>query len=75
MCEEGKIALLLGKGMEGVSYSVMEEVGECIVLGREVVAEKEGFVVWKANGRILVSSPPPSLNSWTQLTHYFIIVS
>ena len=43
--------------MEGVSYVVMEKVGECIVL--DGVAEKEGFVIWKANGRILVSSPPP----------------
>ena len=30
------------------------------VAGVAVVAEKEGFVVWIANGRILVPSPPPS---------------
>ena len=29
------------------------------VLNREVVPEKEGFVVWGANGRILVPSSPP----------------
>ena len=26
------------------------------VLNREVMAEKEGFVVWRANGQILVPS-------------------
>ena len=31
--------------MEGVSYIVVEEVGECIGLDREVMTEKEGFVV------------------------------
>ena len=31
----------------------------CYVLDREVVAEKEGFVVWRANGRILVPPLPP----------------
>ena len=45
-----------------------EEVHECYVLDREVVAEKEGFVVWGANGWILV--PSPSVNSWTQHMHY-----
>ena len=41
------------------------------VLGREVVGEKEEFVVWRANGRILVPFPPPSMNSWTQQMHYY----
>ena len=42
------------------------------VLDREVVAEKEGFVVWRVNGRILVPSPPPpSINSSTQHMHYY----
>ena len=55
------MALLLRKGVEGVSNMVMEEVGGCITcLDREVVAEKDGFVVWRANGRSLVPSPPPS---------------
>ena len=31
MCKEGKVALLLGKGVKGVSDIVMEEVGECIM--------------------------------------------
>ena len=31
----------------------------CYVLDREVVAVMVGFVVWRANGRILVPSPPP----------------
>ena len=30
------------------------------MLDREVVGEEEGFVVWRANGRILFPSPPPS---------------
>ena len=34
--EEGKVALLLGKGVEGICNSVMAAVGECILywLGR-----------------------------------------
>ena len=31
MCMEGKIALLLGNGVEGVSDIVMEEVNECVM--------------------------------------------
>ena len=31
VCKEGKVALLLGKGVEGISDIVMEEVGECIM--------------------------------------------
>ena len=31
----------------------------CCVLNREVVAEKEGFVVWGANGLILAPPLPP----------------
>ena len=31
MSKEGKVALLLGKGVKGVSDTVMEEVSECIV--------------------------------------------
>ena len=31
----------------------------CYVLDREVVTEKEGFALWRVNGRILVPSPPP----------------
>ena len=49
---ESKVALLLGN---------CEEEGRgrmCYVLDREMVAEKEGFVVWRANGRKLVPSFP-----------------
>ena len=31
----------------------------CYVLDRKVVAEKEGFVVWEANGQFLVPFPSP----------------
>ena len=31
MCKDGKVALLLGKGVEEVSDDVMEEVGECVM--------------------------------------------
>ena len=31
VCKEGKVTLLLGKSVEGVSDTVMEEVGECIM--------------------------------------------
>ena len=43
---------------------------ECLMY-RKVVAEKEGFVVWRANGLILVPPPPPSISSWTQHMHYY----
>ena len=43
------------------------------VLDREVMAEKEGFVVWKDIGQIWVPSPIPSMNSWIQLMHYYHI--
>ena len=34
--EEGKVALLLGKGVEGICNRVIEDVGECVLywLGR-----------------------------------------
>ena len=41
------------------------------VLDREVMAEKEGFIVWRANRQILVPSPPPSMDSWIQHMHYY----
>ena len=31
MCKKSMVALLLGNGVEGVSDSVMKEVGECIM--------------------------------------------
>ena len=31
VCKEGKVDLLLGNGVEGVSDIVMEEAGECIM--------------------------------------------
>ena len=40
--KEGKIALLLGKSMERVSDTVVEEVGECVIYW----IWREGFVVW-----------------------------
>ena len=36
MCNEGKVALLLGIGVEGVSETVMKEVCECVM-----------FWIWK----------------------------
>ena len=45
MVEEGKVALLLGKEVEGICNRVIEDMGECALywLG---VAEKEATVVW-----------------------------
>ena len=31
MCKEGKVASMLGKGVEGVSDTVMEGVGESVM--------------------------------------------
>ena len=44
VCKEGKVALLLGKGVEGVSDIVMEEVGECICIGIIGNGGKEGSI-------------------------------
>ena len=58
--------LLFGNGVEGVSDIVIEEMGEMYyVLDREVVAEKEGFDVWRANGHIFVSTPYKHLDTCT----------
>ena len=71
--KEGKMALHLGRGVEGVSDTVMKEVGVCVyVLVRKVMAEKEGFVVWRANGWILVPSPSQRC---THRMHIIIIFS
>ena len=58
----GQGGLLLGNIMEGVNVTVMEEVVECYILDRVMVAEKGGFVVWKTNRRILI--PSHSLYEW-----------
>ena len=52
MCKEGKVALLLGKGVAEVRYTVMEEVDECIMYW----IRKEEFVVWRANRQSFVPS-------------------
>ena len=43
--------------------------GMCYVLDTVVETEKEVFVAWGANGRILIPTPPPSMNSWTLHMH------
>ena len=62
--EEGKVALLLEKGVEAICNRVIEDVGECILycLSRW----------WQRRKPLLDIGPPlschlsPSLNSWTQ---------
>ena len=71
VCKEIKVALLLGKKFKGIGNTVMRMEGMYYVLDRELVADKEGVVVWRANGQILVPSPPPSMNSWTQHMHHY----
>ena len=68
--EEGEVALLLGKGVEGICNRVMEDVGECVCIGW-VDGGREGSNC--CMGRLLldISLPlsrhlSPSLNSWTQ---------
>ena len=41
------------------------------VLDRDVVAEKKGFVIWRAEGWILPPPPPSPMNSWTEYMHYY----
>ena len=61
--------LLWGKGVEGASDAVMLEVAECEVFDRDVVAGKEVFVVWGANGCFC---PLPPMNSWSHCMHYLL---
>ena len=72
VCKECNAALLLGKGVEGVSDIVMEEVvGECVIywIGK-----------WIADNDLLYGElmtdfgplPSPSVNSWTQ--HCTVII-
>ena len=41
------------------------------VLDGEMVAEKEGFVVWRVNGTNFGSLPSSSINSRTNHMHYY----
>ena len=54
--EEGKLAMLLGKGVEGICNRVMEDVGECILywLGRWWQRRKQLLY-----GGLLLDSDPP----------------
>ena len=64
VCKEGKVALLLGKGVEGVSDIVMEEVGECICIG--IIGKWWQRSKYSLYGELMYGfwSPPPSMNSW-----------
>ena len=71
MDEVGKLALLLGKRVEGISNRVMEEVGECVCCIGWVDSGREGSNC--CMGRLLLDIGPPlschlspSLNSWIQ---------
>ena len=64
MDKEGKVALMLGKGVAGICNGVMEEVGECI----GCIREGSNCCV----GRLLLDFGPPlscqlssTLNIWT----------
>ena len=56
MCKEGEFALLLGKCVEGMRDTMVSEVNKCVVFDREVYSGRDGFVVWRANRQILVTS-------------------
>ena len=68
MDEEGKVALLMGKGVEGVCNRVMEDVASAYYIGW-VEGGREGSNC--CMGRLLLDIGPlschlpPSLNSWT----------
>ena len=48
----------------------MYSVSSFFVSDREVVVEKERFVVWRANDVFFYPYPLPSMNSWSQHIHY-----
>ena len=56
--KEGKVSMLLGKGVEGVSDSVMEEVGKYVLIGK-LVAEKDLFYRELMDGFGSPTFPPP----------------
>ena len=60
MCKESKVALLLGKSVERISDTVVEEVGECIMYWTGKWWGREGLIcLWIANRRILAPPLPP----------------
>ena len=67
--KDGKVTLLLGKGVEGICNRVMEDVGECLV--GWIDGSREGSNC--CMGRLLLDIGPPlscqlfsSLDMWTQ---------
>ena len=64
------VAPKLGKGLKVVSNSDGGGGRMCYILDWELLADKEGFVEWVANRRILVRSLSPSLKSGIQHMHY-----
>ena len=70
VCKEVKVALLLGKGVEGVSDTVMEEVGECIMYWIGKWWQRRKYLLY---GELIDSFwfPLPSMNSWTQNMYYY----
>ena len=54
---------LLEKGLKVVSNSDGGGGQMCYILDKEVLVDKEGFVEWVANRRILVPSLSPSMKS------------
>ena len=50
--QEGKVALLLGKGVEGVSDIVMGDMGVCIMYWTGKWWQRRKIVEWRANGWI-----------------------
>ena len=64
------VAPLLEKGLKVVSNSDGGGGQMCYILDKEVLVDKEGFVEWVANRRILVPSLSPSMKNRIQHMHY-----
>ena len=73
VCKEAKVALLLGKGVEGVSDTVMEEVDEFVMYWTGKWWQRKHLLYGDVMDGFQVPSLPSSVNSWTYHMHYYHI--
>lgn len=59
--KEGKVALLLGKGVEGVSNRVLEEVGECVMQWLKKWWKRRKELLYGEDMNGFWSPPPPGI--------------
>ena len=71
VCKEGKVVLLLGKGVERVSDPVMEEIGKCIMYWIGKLWQRRKDLLYVELMYRFWFPPLPPLKSWIQHMHYY----